>query len=187
MNDVPAIVGLTYLPDFLTPEAANSLVSAIDALPWETNLSRRTQQYGYTYAHKSAALDPTYLGEFPTFLQAIAEQLCRGNFFAKTPNQVIINEYEPGQGIGKHIDATVYFGPVIASLSLLAPVEMQFQREQPNTEQSTIWLEPGSLLLLSGEARNTWKHGIAARQTDKREGITIPRKRRISVTFRTLI
>jgi alkylated DNA repair dioxygenase AlkB len=178
------ISGLSYLPNFLTPEATGLLTNAIDTQPWETTLSRRTQQYGYSYVHKSAVLNRAFLGELPGFLSVLAERLVAEGHFATLPDQVIINEYEPGQGIGLHVDATVYFGPVVASLSLLAPVIMQFAREDAKAE---LWLEPGSLLVLRGAARTDWKHGIAARQTDRWEDIAIPRQRRISVTFRTLL
>ena len=48
-------------------------------------------------------------------------------------------------------------------------------------------LEPRSLLIFSGEARYQWKHGIAARKSDKYDGQIIQRGRRISLTFRNVI
>jgi len=50
-----------------------------------------------------------------------------------------------------------------------------------------IVLEPGSLLVFSGEARYHWTHGIVARAEDHFEGHTFKRERRISITFRTII
>jgi alkylated DNA repair dioxygenase AlkB len=48
-------------------------------------------------------------------------------------------------------------------------------------------LEPGSLLVLSGEARFAWTHGIAARRFDVIDGVRTARARRVSLTFRTVV
>ena len=46
-----------------------------------------------------------------------------------------------------------------------------------------IYLRPASLLILKGDARYKWKHGIAARKSDN----GLKRQRRISLTFRKII
>merc|ERR1712176_947260 len=52
--------------------------------------------------------------------------------------------------------------------------------------QKHVWLPANSLLLLRGEARYAWQHGIVARTTDCiSEGEIVPRGRRVSLTFRT--
>lgn len=48
------------------------------------------------------------------------------------------------------------------------------------------WLPPRSLLLLSGEARYHWSHGIAKRTSDQVEGVVVSRRMRLSMTFRTV-
>ena len=50
-----------------------------------------------------------------------------------------------------------------------------------------ILLEPRSLLVLRGEARYQWTHGIAKHQQDTINGTAIARARRLSVTFRNVI
>jgi alkylated DNA repair protein alkB homolog 8 len=47
-----------------------------------------------------------------------------------------------------------------------------------------LWLPPRSLLVLRGDARYKWGHGIACRTCDKVNGVLIPRGRRVSLTFR---
>lgn len=51
------------------------------------------------------------------------------------------------------------------------------------TIKKTVYLEPKSLLILQGEARSVWKHGIAARKSDN----GVKRQRRVSLTFRKVI
>lgn len=52
---------------------------------------------------------------------------------------------------------------------------------------ATQVLAPRSLLVLSGEARFNWTHGIPARKSDVIDGKKIARGRRVSLTFRTVI
>lgn len=45
-DDIPAIPGLRYLPDYISVTHEQSLVKAIDRLPWDTSWKRRRQPYG---------------------------------------------------------------------------------------------------------------------------------------------
>lgn len=128
-------------------------------------------------------------------------------------NQITVNEYLPGQGIASHTDATTCFGPVICILSLASEIAMTFiDRSATTTLNSTndesfdssdspedpvssptstsgnkrvsVWLPRRSLMVMAGPARYNYSHGIAARRTDKYNGVTIERSRRVSLTFR---
>lgn len=48
-------------------------------------------------------------------------------------------------------------------------------------------LQPGDLLLLSGEARHGWTHGIASRCEDRWEGEVLNRGHRVSLTLRRML
>jgi hypothetical protein len=50
-----------------------------------------------------------------------------------------------------------------------------------------VWLEPRSLLVLRGEARFDWTHGIARRRHDTVDGAAVERGRRVSATFRRVV
>jgi alkylated DNA repair dioxygenase AlkB len=47
-----------------------------------------------------------------------------------------------------------------------------------------LFLEPRSVLIISGEARWAWKHEIPARVVDTWRNQERPRSRRVSLTFR---
>ena len=49
-----------------------------------------------------------------------------------------------------------------------------------------MFLPPRSILVLGGEARYAWYHSIACRKIDKVDGDFYFRKRRVSLTFRTV-
>lgn len=140
---------------------------------------------------------------------------------------MIVNGYQPGEGIAAHVDL-LKFDDGIAIVSLAAPAVMAFtkvggalkgntlaggspsegcanaslpQLAQCNAPDSSedatatskiqascrfdVLLEPGDLLLLCGEARYDWKHGIRTQKPDTTQ------KRltacRTSLTFRKLI
>ena len=53
-----------------------------------------------------------FLGELPEWLDNIAGRLYRDKLFKIKPDQAIINEYNPGQGITSHIDCIPCFGDI---------------------------------------------------------------------------
>ena len=191
--DEIGIPGIDYREVFLNPDECDEIVRMINDQPWRNDLSRRVQHYGwrYDYASKGVAED-TRLGPLPDWLLSIAERLHQEGFFEGVPDQVIINEYQPGQGIAPHIDRET-FGPTVATISLCDCWPMEFTPIGTKTDhngKSELFLSVGSLLVLKGDARNKWLHGIAKRKSDKHEPQKKerrPRQRRISVTFRTVI
>jgi len=167
--------GLTYVPDFITPDQEAQLVALIDNSKWNTSLTRRTQHYGYEYDYKSKDLKTA--DAIPKVFLDILQPLVKTNNY---PNQVIVNEYLPGQGISKHTDASM-FKDVILSLSLLSDINMIFRR---NTDIEEKRLERRSLLVLTGDARWNWTHEIPGRKYDTVNGHKVERSRRISLTYR---
>ena len=103
----------------------------------------------------------------------------------QVPNQLIVNEYQPGQGISPHVDREDQFGETVISLSLGSQITMDFIKKDTR-EKVSLLLDPRSLVVLSGEARHEWMHGIPGRLSDEVEGERITRTRRVSLTFRTV-
>lgn len=178
--------GLTYLENYISEDEACRLVQEIDTAPWRTDLKRRVQHYGYRYDYKARqARRADYIGPLPAPFQQLAEQLTTEGHFQAAPDQVIVNEYQPGQGISAHIDCQPCFGETIASLSLLSACVMRFASQTPS-QQMELHLQPASLLVLKGDARHLWTHAIPSRKTDVIEGQKHIRSRRISLTFRAM-
>ena len=122
----------------------------------------------------------------------------------RAARQAIINLYRPGEGIAPHVDLLRRFGDGIVGVSLGdGGVLMRFARaaEPPREkggdgddgEEYEVWLPSRSVLVLTGEARYEWTHGIAPRVRDKVEdeggGGWHWRERgvRVSITFRWLL
>ncbi len=179
------INGLLYIPNYISQAHHDELVTVIDSQPWRGDLARRTQHYGWVYDYKAKKVDPSmYLGALPVWLEHVAAHLNADCLIPAIPDQAIINEYLPGQGIADHIDCTPCFGEVVISLSLSAPVVMALKHDSQTVE---VMLEPRSLLVLREESRFDWTHGIAKRKQDSWNGQTLERQRRVSATFRKVI
>lgn len=181
------IPGLTYVPNFLTSEEHDELLKQVDSEPWLDDLRRRVQHHGYRYDYRKRAIDESMqLGSLPDWAQTLAKRLNREGYIAVVPDQVIVNEYLPGQGIAPHVDCEPCFGDAILSVSLGSSCVMEFSHNHTH-EQIPVLLCLGSLVVMQGAARYDWKHGIPARKTDFYEGRHITRTRRVSLTFRAVI
>ncbi len=178
--DVP---GLMYSRDFLAPEEQGPLLAEVDARPWLDDLKRRVQHYGYKYDYKVRSVDHSmYVGPLPAFALSVARRLLDRGLVEEVPDQLIVNEYKPSQGITAHIDCEPCFKNTIVTVSLGWAYEMDFISVATGEVRSAL-LEPGSALVLHGEARYQWMHRIKARLKDR----VVPRQRRVSLTFRNVI
>jgi len=180
--------GLQYLADFISPVEHDLLLNAIDTHPWLDDLKRRVQHYGYKYDYKQHKVNHSMkIADLPPFLKTFADRLQKQGFFNDTPDQVIVNEYLPGQGITDHIDCPPCFADTVASLSLGSTCVMNFTNKDNKNDIVKYLLEKNSIVILKGNARYNWKHGIKMVKNDKYFGNTIKRQRRVSLTFRKVI
>lgn len=181
------IPGLQYLPNYVSPALEAELIATIDQQLWLTDLKRRVQHYGWRYDYRAKRIDPSSrIGALPEWIAEHAMRLHRDGLIASEPDQVIINEYLPGQGIASHIDCEPCFGETVISLSLGSVCVMNFTHARTK-QHVPLLMERGSLVVMEGEARHDWKHGILPRKADDFGGQRIERGRRLSLTFRTVI
>jgi alkylated DNA repair dioxygenase AlkB len=181
------IRGLSYIENFLTASDHDHMLAVIDAQTWLSELKRRVQHYGYKYDYKSRFVDVTMrLGDLPVWADDMGRRLLEAGYVPEMPDQVIVNEYLPGQGIASHVDCTPCFTDTIAAVTLGSACVMDFTHKS-SCQRIPVLLRPCSLIVMAGEARYDWLHGIAARQSDVVGGRRLPRGRRVSVTFRKVI
>ncbi len=138
--------GAAYVPHFIPSALALDLVGMLDAGVWSGELKRRVQHFGYRYDYKARAVtSDAYLGHLPARLQALGQRLVAAGHFDDLPDQVIANEYLPGQGISAHVDCEPCFGGTIVSLSLLSFCEMVFREKASGQGLALFWsLVPSS-------------------------------------------
>ena len=181
------VPGLVYAADFVTSDEAARIIAHIDEAAWSEELRRRVQHYGFKYDYKVRSINESMrAAPLPQWAVSLGNRLVKRGLFEVAPDQVIVNEYLPGQGIASHVDCVPCFGGAVASVSFLSSCVMSFT-QLAGAGSVDVDLEPGSVVLLTGEARFDWKHGISARLQDKIGGIARPRSRRVSATFRTVV
>lgn len=182
--------GFALVHDFISEAEEKELVRLIDdAGQWSTELARRTQHYGWRYDYRSRRIDDAArIGPLPDWAEKLAERLFQRGLVPNLPDQMIVNEYVKSQGVSPHVDSGV-FTDGVAMISLLESWEMEFSKGQQKRMRR---LERRSAVVLTGDARYLWKHGIRTRRSEppaKGSGSRkrIPRGRRISLTFRKVL
>ncbi|PBC76940.1 2-oxoglutarate-Fe(II)-dependent oxygenase superfamily protein [Streptomyces sp. TLI_235] len=183
------VPGLVCVDDWLAAEGCAGLLARIDERPWSAQLRRRVQHYGhrYDYGRRGLAAGPAVepAPPLPDWALGLAARLLDEGLMDGPAEQVIVNEYQPGQGISAHVDCVPCFGPVVAALSLGSAAVMDFT-DPTGGGRVPVPLTPGGVTVLTGPARYVWRHAIAARRSDPGPAGRVPRGRRVSVTFRTL-
>ena len=178
--------GAAIVHDIVTEAEERRILMRVADAPWLTDLSRRVQHYGYRYDYRlrqSGRHAPA--PAFPRWAEVIGERL-RPHFDGRRPEQCIVNEYRPGQGIGMHADHPS-FGPVVVSISLAATWPMNFRprSHRPYVRHAlpadeVAMLPRRSALVLRGDARRAWMHAIDPTANARQTGT------RVSATFRSL-
>ncbi|CAH2260497.1 alkylated DNA repair protein alkB homolog 8 [Pararge aegeria] len=199
-SDIPN--GLKIFENIITAEEEKSYIKLFD---WsleldESNLkNRQVKHYGYEFRYGSNDVDlHSPLSEkIPQQCDALWEKLRSHCIDFRIPDQLTVNKYSPGQGIPSHVDRHSPFGDTILSLSLGSSVVMDWRHH--SGKYVPLEVPARSLLVMQGEARYDWQHGIQPRTWDpvieiRKDGgneirvITndvSQRQIRISLTFRS--
>ena len=152
--------------------------------------------------NRASAVDPDTSPTLPKQQSLEQEQHQQQHMYPHI-NQLTINEYTPGQGIGSHVDTETAFDDGLLLITLGGGIVMEFREVvnidgddtvannehelKPERRKKLLYLPPRSLVLLSGDARYKWEHMIVSRMTDTVNGKVVPRKLRVSLTLRTAL
>jgi alkylated DNA repair protein alkB family protein 8 len=174
------IPGLHYFPEFVTDVEELRLLQEIQGIKeWIVLGHRRVKHYGYSYDYKNEG--SRKVQEFPQWIRPILLRIYNAWPHTKI-NQLTINCYDPGEGIGPHSDSEKLFGrDAIIVVSISSGIVMDFLKEDV---RKLVDVGRRSLLIMSEEARLHWKHGIRNRKIDYVNGNLKKRGLRVSLTFR---
>lgn len=187
--------GLIILKDFITEEEESILLKSIRTDEDEENQTlkhRSVKHFGYEFLFGTNNVDPANPMDrrIPQECDLLWERLKGRNIPMEweCPDQLTVNEYMPGQGIPPHVDTHSAFLDPIVSLSLQSHVVMEFKKSNLKAD---VFVPRRSLLLMTGESRYDWTHGITPRHidvilTDNKTLTTANRSKRTSLTFRRL-
>ncbi|XP_060065230.1 alkylated DNA repair protein alkB homolog 8-like [Ylistrum balloti] len=195
-DDLPP--GLILLENFITQEYAEKMLESID---WHEEAShgmqrelkhREVKHYGYEFKYgiNDVDVDDPLPQGVPAMCRELLDTALKTGHIKYLPDQVTVNKYLPGQGIPPHVDTPAAFEDGIMSLSLGSQVLMDFRH--PNGKHLSVLLPPCSLLIMTGESRYLWSHGITPRKSDiipTPDGrlTIVHRGTRTSYTFRKII
>lgn len=171
--------GFLYCREVLTPAEETELIERVSRIafsPVEMRgqvARRRTAHFGWVYGYESWQIAPG--PPLPDFLLPLRERVAPlADVEPGRLAESLVTEYPAGATIGWHRDAP-QFGVVIG-VSLASACRMRFQRGRGAVRETrAVVLEPRSVYVLTGEARQQWQHSIPALKAP-----------RYSVTFRTL-
>lgn len=174
--------GLFLYPNFISEDREGELLRELDDQVWTVDYSRRLQYYGF----RNELEKPYDLVAFPVPIPAgilqLAEEITDAKILNVQPDQVIINEYLPGEGIKPHKDRN-YFENQICGVNLGSGCVMRFINSA-NFEVIDVEIPRRSLYIMQDDARNKWNHGIPPRKKDNINGNLYHRERRVSITYR---
>ena len=171
--------GFRYETDLLTPEEEEGLARELAALPFKPfdfhGYQANRQVVGFGFRYDYGARQVVEAPPLPSFLEPLRQKIAAAfDRPAEAFEQVLINEYRAGAGIGWHRDKAQF--DEVVGVSLLAPCTFRFRRKSGNAwDRISLAVEPRSAYLLSGPSRTVWEHSIPALD-----------RHRYSITFRTL-
>jgi len=177
-----AVPGLFLYSNFIDEALEEQLLNEIDSQTWIVDYLRRLQYYGYRNE-----LDKPYdLIQFPVamppLIEGLSQEIVKQGIILLQPDQVIINEYVPGEGIKPHKDRA-YYENQICGVNLGSSCIMRFIRGA-NLEIVDVEVPRRSIYVMQDDARKKWKHGIPPRKKDVVDGQVQHRERRVSITYR---
>jgi alkylated DNA repair dioxygenase AlkB len=171
--------GFRYERNLVTAEEESDLVRHIEKLPLKEFEfhgylgKRRVISFGQHYNFEAEAM--VGAGPIPYFILPLRERVAE--LAGIPPNDiphVLVTEYSPGTTIGWHRDRIVFRD--VVGVSLISRCVFRMRRRTPlGWERYSALLEPRSVYLLRGPARENWEHSIPAVET-----------LRYSITFRSL-
>ncbi|NP_001365062.1 tRNA (carboxymethyluridine(34)-5-O)-methyltransferase ALKBH8 isoform 3 [Homo sapiens] len=165
--------GLMVVEEIISSEEEKMLLESVDWTEDTDNQNsqkslkhRRVKHFGYEfhYENNNVDKDKPLSGGLPDICESFLEKWLRKGYIKHKPDQMTINQYEPGQGIPAHIDTHSAFEDEIVSLSLGSEIVMDFKH--PDGIAVPVMLPRRSLLVMTGESRYLWTHGITCRKFD---------------------
>ncbi|KAL0272725.1 UNVERIFIED_CONTAM: hypothetical protein PYX00_005587 [Menopon gallinae] len=192
--------GLHVVENFITEEEEVRILKCLghsseDETKSSELKNRKVYHFGYEFKYNNNNVDVSDpIKEIPKELDFVWDRLLEkcpdlGLEINFRPDQLTVNNYQPGQGIPSHVDTHSAFEDPIVSLSLQSGLIMDFK--DSDGRSCSVFLPERSLCVMSGDSRYGWTHGIATRKSDMipgtNGGLTLHfRKERTSLTFRKI-
>jgi alkylated DNA repair dioxygenase AlkB len=156
--------GFVYRAEVITSAEEAALIAELQQLPFKPFEfqgylgKRRIVSFGWKYDFDRKSLRSSNpLPDFLLPLRASAADLA--GIAAEDLQQILINEYEPGAGVGWHRDKGMF--EHVIGISLAAPCIFRFRHATDNDwERVSHRLAPRSGYVMRGRSRWAWEHSV---------------------------
>ncbi|XP_045465810.1 alpha-ketoglutarate-dependent dioxygenase alkB homolog 6 [Harmonia axyridis] len=189
-----------YIPNFISVEEENEILKNVYSAPkpkWTYLSNRRLQDYGGV-PHKRGMIPE----KIPHWLNKYMDRIRNlGVFEGTLPNQVLVNEYMPGQGIMPHLDGPL-FHPIVTTISCGSHTILNFlNNDVIRNKVCELLLERCSLVIIKNDMYTKYLHSIDEKESDTisnkcinleqcsrkfKIGENLKRQTRVSVTIRNV-
>ncbi|XP_018574432.1 alpha-ketoglutarate-dependent dioxygenase alkB homolog 6 [Anoplophora glabripennis] len=154
-----------YISNFITRDEESHIIKNVYSAPkpkWTFLSNRRLQDYG-GIPHEKGMIPE----KIPSWLQVYMNKIDELNLFeGKKVNQVLINEYLPGQGIMPHTDGPI-FSPIITTITCGSHTILEFwENSECRTKVCDLLLERCSLVIIKNDMYSKYLHSISEVATD---------------------
>ena len=136
---------ISYIPQFITAAEESHLLHSVLSQPkpkWTILTHRRLQTHPSALTSNNTLLS----APLPQFLESLVPRMQTLGVWDdaphKRPNHVLVNEYNPGEGIMPHEDGAAYH-PVVATVSLGAAIVLDiYEKGEERLKKFRILQEP---------------------------------------------
>ncbi|XP_076252030.1 putative RNA/DNA demethylase ALKBH6 [Rhynchophorus ferrugineus] len=148
-----------YIPNFITQSEEQLILNKVYSVPkpkWTYLSHRRLQDYGGVPHIKGMIPE-----KIPAWLQGFMNRIDDLYIFENcNPNQVLVNEYLPGQGIMPHTDGPL-FHPIVTTISCGSHTILEFlENNEKRQKVCRLLLEPRSLVVIKDDMYSKYLHSI---------------------------
>jgi alkylated DNA repair protein alkB family protein 8 len=179
------VPGLLLHHDFISESMEDELINEIDSQTWVVDYNRRLQYYGYRNELEAPYNLTGFPVPMPPLIYKLSQNLVQKAIVSIQPDQVIINEYAPGEGLRPHKDRN-YFENQICGVNLGSGCVMRFIKISAG-DVVDVEVPRRSVYVMQDDARYKWHHSIPSRKKDTVDGAVKHRERRLSITYRKVI
>jgi alkylated DNA repair protein alkB family protein 8 len=180
-----AVPGLLLYHDFIPKSMEEELISEIDSQTWVVDYNRRLQYYGYRNELEAPYGLIPFPVSMPPLIYGLSKNIVEQKIVSLQPDQVIINEYAPGDGLRPHKDRN-YFENGICGVTLGSGCIMRYIKIG-GRDVIDVKVPRRSVYVMQDDARYKWHHSIPPRKKDVVDGAVKHRERRLSITYRKVI
>jgi alkylated DNA repair dioxygenase AlkB len=156
--------GFAYRDDIISPIEEQAMIERFEELPFQPFEfhgflgKRRVVSFGWRYDFSGRAL--RHSDPIPPFLLPLRKSAADFSGVSEDGlQQILINEYAPGAGIGWHRDRPMF--EEVVGISFGAPCILRLRRKWGADWQRAVCnLRPRSAYLLRGPSRQEWEHSV---------------------------